>query len=191
MRFQFIQSQATTYSVTRLCEVMRVSRRGYYDWLDRPESQRAKDDRRLLAVIRCIFAETREVYGSPRIHRSLIEQGYPCGVNRVARLMRAANIVPKTVRRFRVTTDSRNSQTPSPNLLDRKFIVSKPNAKWVTDVTYIATREGWLYLAAVLDLYSRKIVGWQVGDSLEAIGCVRALDHALAKLPEGCIPAKS
>ncbi len=179
MRFQFIQSQATTYSVTRLCEVMRVSRRGYYDWLDRPESQRAKDDRRLLAVIRRIFAETREVYGSPRIHRSLIEQGYPCGINRVARLMRAANIVPKTVRRFRVTTDSRNSQTPSPNLLDRKFIVSKPNAKWVTDVTYIATREGWLYLAAVLDLYSRKIVGWSMGNRLTSALAKRSLVHAI------------
>jgi len=109
---------------------------------------------------------TREVYGAPRIYRTLVEAGHTCGLNRVARLMKQAGIVPKTVKKFRVTTDSRKSHRPAPNLLAQDFSTSRPNEKWVADVTYIPTREGWLYLAVLLDLYSRRVVGWSMGECL-------------------------
>jgi putative transposase len=179
VRFAFVQSESAHYTVARLCDVMQVSRRGYYDWLNRKESPRAIENRLITAVIQRVFKETRQVYGSPRIYHALRNLGYRCGLNRVARLMREAGIVPKTVARFRVTTDSRNSQTPAPNLMDRQFAATKPNTKWLTDVTYIPTREGWLYLAAVLDLYSRKIVGWSMGNRLTSALAKQSLLNAI------------
>lgn len=179
MRFAFVQSESTRYSISRLCDVMQVSRRGYYDWLNRAPSRRAQENAHLLKMIKRIFRDNRQVYGSPRIYRALRDLGYGCGLNRVARLMREANIVPKTVRQFRVTTDSRNSQTPAPNRLSRCFTASRPNTAWLTDVTYIPTREGWLYLAAVLDVYSRKIVGWSMGNRLTSALAKRSLVNAI------------
>lgn len=171
--------QAHRYSVKRLCEVMRVSRRGYYDWLNRPESQRSIENRTLLKVIRVLFFQHREVYGAPRIHAALRQQGYRCSLNRVARLMRVNRLIPKTIKRFRITTDSRNSRHPAGNILDRQFEADRPNEKWVADVTFIPTREGWLFLATVLDLYSRKIVGWSMSHRLTSDLAQRALQHAI------------
>lgn len=159
---------------------MGVSRRGYYDWLNRPESDRAKANRQLLEAIKVAFAQGREVYGAPRIHKALVRKGFSCGLNRVARLMREAGLVPKPIRKFRVTTDSRRSRNPSANILDRQFTANGPNQKWVADVTFIPTREGWLFLATVLDLYSRQIVGWSMGERLTSELAQQALLHAIA-----------
>jgi len=158
---------------------MKVSRRGFYSWLNRPDSQRAIANRELLVEIKLLFSQYREVYGAPRIYHALLKQGVECGLNRVARLMRENKLVPKTVKKFRVTTDSRNSRNPAKNILSRNFKADKPNEKWVADVTYIPTREGWLYLATVLDLFSRKIVGWSMGDRLLSELTQKALQSAV------------
>lgn len=175
--------------MTRLCQVMQVSRRGYYDWLSRPESRRSLENRELLLAIKRIFIANREVYGAPRIHSCLVDEGYQCSLNRVARLMREAHIQPKTVKKFKLTTDSRNSRHPAKNILSREFNAQAANEKWVSDVTFIPTREGWLYLAVILDLYSRKIVGWSMGSKLTAQLAKRALENALSQREEvgGCL----
>lgn len=175
----FIYSQRSYYSIKLLCEVMSVSRRGYYNWLSCPQSKMEKDNQALTEVIRRIFNENRQVYGAPRIHRVLVEEGYRSSLNRVARLMRRANIVPKTIRKFRVTTDSRRSIKPTSNLLNRQFSPMQINRVWASDVTYIPTREGWLFLAVVLDLYSRKVIGWSMGDRLTSCLAQQALLNAL------------
>ena len=171
--------QCEFYTVTRLCSVMQVSRRGYYDWLNRPASARELSNQRLLVEIKRVFYANREVYGAPRIYRTLVEAGHACGLNRVARLMQQAGVVPKTVKKFRVTTDSRKSHRPAPNLLARDFSANRPNEKWVADVTYVPTREGWLLLAVVLDLFSRRVVGWSMGESLTSELAQQALLHAI------------
>ena len=158
---------------------MRVSRRGYYDWLGRPPSARELSKRRLLVEINRLFYVNREVYGAPRIHRALVEEGHRCSLNRVARLMQQAGLVPKTVKKFRAATDSRKSHAPAPNILARDFNTAGPNEKWVADVTYVPTREGWLLLAVVLDLFSRKVVGWSMGERLTSELAQRALLHAI------------
>ena len=179
MKYAFVAENSSIYTVVKLCQVMQVSRRSYYDWLNRPESRRSLSNRQLLVHIGRIFKACREVYGAPRIYRELVGEGHCCSLNRVARLMRENNILPKTIKKFRITTDSRNSHTPAENVLDRDFKTSQPNKKWVADVTYIPTREGWLFLAAVLDLYSRKIVGWSMGERLTSQLSGRALSHAI------------
>lgn len=179
MRYAFIAEQAGHYSVTRLCGVMGVSRRGYYGWLGRPESKRSVANRQLLMAIRALFIQNHQVYGAPRIHEALLQQGYRCSLNRVARLMRDNGLLPKTIRKFRITTDSRKSRNPAANILDRQFEAARPNEKWVADVTYVPTREGWLFLATILDLYSRKIVGWSMGDRLTSELAQRALHNAI------------
>ena len=158
---------------------MNVSRRGYYNWFNRSDSPREKANRELLVEIRRLFHQHREVYGAPRIYHALLKEGIECGLNRVARLMRENGLVPKTVRKFRITTDSRNNRHPARNLLDRQFKADRPNEKWVADVTSVPTREGWLYLATVLDLYSRKIVGWCMGNRLLSKLAQNALQGAI------------
>ncbi len=158
---------------------MQVSRRGYYDWLKRPQSTRERANELLLKEIKRVFYTHREVYGAPRVHRTLVDQGISCGLNRVARLMKRSGLVPKTIKKFRITTDSRKSRQPAPNRLARQFRASEANEKWVADVTYIPTREGWVYLAAVLDLYSRKIVGWSMSNKLTSELAQQALSNAI------------
>lgn len=179
MKYAFVDSQKEYYPVATLCRVLEVSRRGYYDWVQRPVSAQQKANRQLLSEIKRVFEETREVYGAPRIYKELKETGYFCGLNRVARLMRQAEIVPKTVKKFRITTDSRKSHKPAENLLGQKFSATRRNEKWVADVTYIPTRKGWLFLAAVMDLYTRKIVGWSMSERLTADLSVQALKGAI------------
>ncbi len=179
MRYLFIAQHSSMFSVSRLCAVMGVSRRGYYSWRNRPCSKTAQENKIILSAIRRIFDTYRQVYGAPRIHSVLRDEGLECGLNRVSRLMRSASLVPKTIRKFRVTTDSRKSHRPAKNILSRKFNASKPNKKWVADVTYIPTREGWLFLATVLDLYSRKIVGWSMGERLTSQLAQEALSNAI------------
>lgn len=146
-----------------MCRVLEVSRSGFYDWLDRPESQRSKRHRYLTGKIKQIHKESKEIYGSPRIHGDLVEQGEIVGRNTVAHLMRKSNIQSKVHKRFLVTTDSRNTKKPAENILSGEFKAEGLQEKWVSDVTFIPTRQGWLFLAAILDLCSRKIVGWSMG----------------------------
>lgn len=141
--------------------MLGISRRGYNSWLNRPLLRHTLANQVLLKKIRHIFYAHREVYGAPRIHHVLQDEGVVCGLNRVARLMQQATLVPKTMKKFRLTTDSRKSCYPAKNLLGRRFSVTRPNRIWVADVTYIPTRAGWLFLVIVLDLYSRKVVGCQ------------------------------
>ena len=161
MRYRFIERERVHYPVTVLCHVLAVPRSGYYAWRVRGESRRARDNRHLLERIRMIYTRSKKRYGSPRIHDALQNQGVRVGRHRVARLMQQAGLrARKSRRRFRVTTDSRHGHPIAPNRLHRNFTADRPNEKWVADITYIPTRQGWLYLAVVMDLYARKVVGW-------------------------------
>jgi putative transposase len=148
-----------------MCRVLEVSRSGYYNWIDRPESLRAKRHRDLTIKIRHAHIESRKIYGAPRIHGDLTDNGERIGKNTVACLMRRANIQSKVHKRFVVTTDSRKTKEPAKNILGGAFTSDRANRKWLSDVTFIATRKGWLYLSAIMDLYSRKIVGWSMGEN--------------------------
>lgn len=163
-----------------MCRVLGVSRSGYCAWADRPESARSQRHRRLTEKIRHFHQASRETYGSPRIHKDLLEAGEQVGENTVALLMQRAGIVPKTVRRFRVTTDSRKT-VPAPNLLAQRFSVGRPNQRWVSDITFIPTREGWLYLAVIIDLYSRAVIGWAMDKRMKKALVTDALKMALMR----------
>ena len=143
---------------------MGVSTSGYYDWFDRPVSQREKDNQRLLTKIRCFHKASHRIYGSPRIQKDHICDGERVSRHRVARLMRAANIQSKVAKKFVITTNSRNTTAPSPDRLKRNFRAAGKNEAWVSDTTFIRTRQGWLYLAVMIDLYSRQVIGWSMSD---------------------------
>ena len=165
-----------------MCKTLEVSRSGFYAWLGRDESDRARDDRRLSILIRGIFDETRGIYGVPRIHQTLLQRGEQCGHNRVARLMQKAGLRSKTKRRFRVkTTDSKHGHPIAPDRLGQDFSASTANLVWVSDITYIATDEGWLYLASTMDLFSRRIVGWSMSSTLHSKIVVDAMLMAIGQ----------
>ena len=168
MKYAFIRRYRKEYKVLRMCEVLCVSTSGYYDWVDRPESQRSRENRRLTERIRQFHQQSREIYGSPKIHEDLRAEGESCGVNRVARLMQKAEIKSKLERKFVVTTDSKNTREPAPDLLQRTFTVHRQDEAWVSDTTFIPTREGWLYLAVILDLLSRQVIGWSMSKKNDA-----------------------
>ena len=149
-----------------MCRVFKVSRSGYYGWLRRPESQRKAEDKALSEVIKDIHQESKGEYGSPKIHQELRRRGTRCGQNRVARLMRKDGLKAKTIRKFKATTNSNHSLPVAENLLNRDFMPAEPNKAWVADITYIWTNEGWLYLAIVIDLYSRAVVGWSMSERM-------------------------
>ena len=163
MKYAFIRAHRQHYPLTRLCEMLEVSPSGYHDWRDRPESNRSRENKRLTEKIAYYHQQSREIYGSPKIHIDLAKAGETCSVNRVARLMKVAEIKSKMARKFVITTDSKNTMQPAPDLLQRQFIVDKSNLAWVSDTTFIGTREGWLYLAVILDLFSRQVIGWAMG----------------------------
>ncbi len=192
MTFRFIDDHREQWPVRLLCETLEVSTAGYYAWRDRPTSARQERRDALVVEIRAIHAEVKARYGSPRIHAELIARGQDCCVNTVAKLMRDARIAAKTARKFRCTTDSNHDLPVADNLLDRQFDPDGPNERWVTDITYIPTREGWLYLAAVEDLYSRRVVGWSLADNMESRLVVDALELAVQRrLPDEGLLAHS
>ena len=168
------------HSVRMMCRAMGVSRSGYYDWRERPESARAQRHRGLTQKIRYFHQASRRTYGAPRIRRDLQESGERVGENTVALLMQRADIVPKTVRRFRVTTDSRKT-VAAPNLLEQEFTAKRPNERWVSDITLIPTREGWIYLSVIIDLYSRAVIGWAMSRRMKTALVTDALKMALMR----------
>lgn len=179
MRFRFIHQHRTVWPVKVLCRVLQVSRSGYYAWRDRPASQQSQRRKRLTKMIQIVHAESRQTYGSPRVQRDLVALGYACSVNFVAKLMRVAGITAKTVRKFKCTTDSKHGLPVAPNLLKRDFSAEKADQVWLSDITYIPTREGWLYLCSVEDLYSRRIVGWAMSPRIDSRLVVDALQMAV------------
>jgi transposase InsO family protein len=179
MRYHFIEDHRGAFRVGTMCRVLGVSRSGFYDWRQRPASGRARANARLLQRIRDIHARARENYGTVKTWRALREAGERCGLNRVARLRQANGIYARRVRRFRQAYAARHSEPAAPNLLDRHFRVSAPNRVWVGDITFIPTREGWLYLAVLLDLYSRRIVGWAMREQQNRQLVIDALTMAI------------
>jgi len=179
MKYQFIAEYAHEHSVALMCKVLHASRSGYYTHMQGRVGPRARANRRLLEEIRAVHACSREIYGSPRVYHALRARGHTCGRHRVARLMANAGLVGRVRRRFRVTTRRRANATYAPDRLQRSFVAQHPHQIWTSDITYIWTAEGWLYLAVVMDIYSRLIVGWATSARIDADLVCRALDRAL------------
>jgi transposase InsO family protein len=177
----FIHDHVADFPVQVMCELLGVSRGGYYAWAGRAESARAADDRALATEIRAAHEASRGRYGSPRVHAELRARGRRIGRKRVARLMRGMGLAARRRRRFRRTTDSRHAFPIAPNLLERNFTAEAPDRVWLADLTYIWTAQGWLYLAAVLDLYTRRVVGWAMADHLRHELTLAALDMAIVR----------
>jgi len=176
-----IHDHQNHFDITLMCDLLEVSRQGYYDWIDRPASPSALRREVVVKAIRQSHAASHGRYGSPNIHRDLLEQGLDCCVNTVAKRMREYGIASLIQRKFRVTTTDSNHDHPVfENQLDRDFVATAPNQKWAADITYIPTDEGFLYLAGVVDLFSRKIIGWNMKDTLHTDLCVEALEMAWA-----------
>jgi transposase InsO family protein len=179
--YQFIATHARQYPIAVLCRVLGVSRSGYYAWRTRPTSQRRQADGQLEAQIRQVHAASRRTYGSPRVHAELRDQGVRCSEQRIARLMRRAGIRACRPRRRRRTPDSCHTLPVAANLLNREVAAPAANTKWAADITYIETGAGWFYLAVVLDLFSRRVVGWAMQPTLERGLVLDALALALAQ----------
>lgn len=165
--YEFIEAEKAEYSVERLCEVLEVSRSAFYRWRHTKCSQRRRDDRELKTHVQAIFREHKGRYGSPRVRHELSTRGMHVSRKRVARLMCEEGLAARSPKRFRRTTDSRHGGAIAPNLLERNFIVDERNKVWVGDVTYLPTRDRWLYLAVLIDLYSRRVVGWAMSDIID------------------------
>lgn len=174
--YEFIREQSSVSAVRRLCRTLGVSTSAYYRWRTHPVSARWRTDERLWTRMRAIYEANKGVYGAPRIHDTLADEGIRCGRKRVARLMREHHLQAKTVRRFKVTTRARRSGV---DLVQRRFAVDRPNLIWASDITYIRTGEGWVYLAVILDLHSRRVVGWELGARLTSALITSAMHRAL------------
>ena len=189
MKFEFIRAEKAYYPVTVLCSVLEVSPSGFYAWCKRPLSARACSDAQLAVQVAAVHTRSRRTYGSPRVYRDLRARGIRVGRKRVERLMRESGLEARRKRRFRRTTDSKHGHPIAPNILARNFDVTEPDRVWVTDVTAIWTLEGWVFLAAMLDLYSRRVVGWAMSANNDTVLALDALRHALRtrKPPRGVL----
>ena len=179
MRFRLIEAEKANFPIRVLCEVLEVSPSGFYAWRTRPRSERDKLDAVLAVEVAAVHAKSGRRYGSPRVHGALKKRGLQVSAKRVARLMRERGLVGREKRRFRATTDSNHDSPIAPNLLRRAFRRAAPDEAWVGDVTYIETREGWCYLAVLLDLFSRRVVGWAVSATNDTALALAALDRAV------------
>ncbi len=179
MKFAFVAAQKAWFPVNVMCPVLGVSRSGFYAWCKRPPSAHSKDDARLALEVGALHKRSRGTYGSPRLFRDLVAKGFRTSRKRVARIMRANGIAAKRRRRFKATTDSKHTNPIAPNLLRRDFTAGAPNKVWVTDVTCVWTMQGWLYLAAILDLCSRRIVGWATSENNDRHLALEALRRAV------------
>ena len=189
MRFAFIAENKGTLPINRMCQILGVSARGYRAFCSRPLSASQRTDLVVLAHIREQFALSLGSYGRPRMTEELKEQGLQVGHRRVGRIMRENNICVERSKKYKATTDSNHTFNIAPNLLDGDFAATALNQKWASDISYIWTNEGWLYLAVVIDLYSRRVVGWAVSNRMKRDLAIRALNMAinLRKPPKGCI----
>jgi transposase InsO family protein len=179
MKFAFVAAQEVAFSVKAMCTTLGITRSGYYAWKRRPLSASSRSDAQLAVEVSAAHRRNRGIYGSPRIHRELRAQGVRVGKKRVERLMRENGLKGRQKRRFCCSTDSRHSLPIAPNVLDRNFDPRGPNRAWAGDVTYIGTDEGWLYLAVILDLFSRRVVGWSVSATNDRNLALQALRNAL------------
>lgn len=189
MKYAMIRKHEACHRVALMCRVLGVSRSGYYGWRDRPPSDRAQADVRLAADVRRVFDEHKGRAGAPRIAKQLRTEGRRVGKNRIARVMQAEGLRAKAARKYKATTNSNHKLPVAPNLLEQDFTASAPNRKWVSDITYVATDEGWLYVAVVLDLYSRLVVGWSMSERMTTKLVADALTMAIwrRKMPTGVI----
>jgi transposase InsO family protein len=189
MTFQFIDDHRDEFPIRRMCQVLGVSRSGYYAWRQRWPSQREMANQELGDKIEEVYEKSHRTYGSPRIFRALQRQGVACSENRVARLMRQRDLQAQQTRAYKSTTRRNAADPVAPNLLLRDFTTARPNEVWLSDITYIRTQAGWLYLAATLDLYSRRIIGWAMADRQTKDLTLRALRMALGQrqVPAGLI----
>jgi putative transposase len=185
MKYRFMERYDSGFEVKKMSEVLGINRSGYYAYRERAQSLRAKENEKLHSLIRQIWVKSRELYGSPRITVELRSQGLRCGKNRVSRLMREAGIRSQTKKAFKVTTKSSGGLTEAEDLVQRCFSADRPGQVWVSDITYIRTKEGWLYLAAVLDLANRAIVGWALERRVSQELVLSALNQALLRHPPG------
>jgi transposase InsO family protein len=176
VRYGFIREHRKQFSITAMCRVLEVSASGYYRSLGRVTSNRQQENQRLLAMIRTIHKESRQNYGSPKVYRQLRHRGETCNHKRVERLMRKNLIRAKRVKKFKLTTNSQHGEPVAANILDRVFTVSEPDKVWVSDITYLWTSEGWLYLAIFLDLFSRMVVGWSMSERMSSELIVSAFE---------------
>ncbi len=181
MRYQFIVEHRHEYPIALMCRVLSVSVSGYYAWCKRPSSRHSREDAHLVEHVKIVFQTNRHVYGSPRVHAELQAQGIKCARKRVARLMREQGLFAQRPRHRTITTKSEPGAQVAPNLLQRDFSADRPDTKWVADTTYIWTAEGWLYLAVVLDLFSRMVVGWSMAATQDATLVVQALRMAIVR----------
>jgi len=179
MTYRFIQQHQGDYPIRVMCRVLRVAVSGYYRWCQQPQSQRAQQNQQLVSEIQIVHQQSRQRYGSPKIAQALRQQGICCGRNRIMRLMRQAGLASTRKRCFKRTTHANVQHRYAPNQLQQCFVATAPNRIWLSDVTFIATQEGWLYVAAVLDLFSRRIVGWAMDDHMTDKLTGRALQMAL------------
>ena len=189
MRYRFIDAHQKTWPINLMCGVLSVSRSGYYDWSQRSPSLRAQANQALDERIQAIFAQHRQRYGAPRIVDALHDEGIECSENRVARRMQIMDLKAIQAKKFKVTTDSNHSKPVAPDLLEQDFSAAAPNQKWTSDISYVWTDEGWLYLAVVMDLYSRAIVGWSMSRRMTQQLVCDALTMALFRrgFPRGTI----
>jgi transposase InsO family protein len=189
VRFAFIAAEKACFPVALMCRLLAVSRAGFYAWRQRPVAPRTRQNETLAAVVAAIYAEHHGRYGSPRVQMELRARGQRNGRKRIARLMRVQGLRARPRRRYRTTTDARHGLPVAPNLLARRFAVAQPNTAWVTDMTYIWTPQGWLYLAVIIDLFSRRVVGWSMSDRIDRQLALDALRMALAQRrpPRGLI----
>ncbi len=183
MRFAFIRWHEDAFRITTMCRVLSVTPQGYHAWKKRSPSARAVANEVLLVEIRASHARSKRSYGSPRVCRQLRRQGHCVGENRVARLMAKDGLRAKRSKRYRVTTDSRNTKVVHENVLARDFAVGSPDRAWAGDITYLWTKEGWLYLAVVLDIGTRRVIGWSLRETLQTALVTSALDMALGARP--------
>ena len=185
MKYEFIEEHKHEFPIVVMCGVLEVSESGFYAWRKRPICRRRREDAHLTQEIRQKFKTHQGRYGSPRIHRDLYEEGITCSRKRVARLMREEELSASRKRRRVITTKRDETHPVAPNLLNRDFQAEEPNKKWVTDITYIPTKQGWLYLAVILDLYSRMVVGWSMSGNCDGKLVEHALEQALARRRPG------
>jgi len=189
MKYWFIDQHRCTHGVQKMCLVIGASRSGYYGWKRQPQSKRQRENEKILMEIRESHKNSHRAYGSPRITEDLRANGTKCSENRVARLMKVHGIIAKAKKKFKATTSSKHNLPVAENLLNQDFAAEKPNTVWVSDITYIWTLEGWLYLSVILDLYSRQVVGWAMSDRLTAGFVIKALHQAIGRRnpDRGCI----